>query len=104
MWSAYADDDTSRPVEPVDNATPGLAPPPPAGLDPVELVVEDERFVVTRRPGSPGTYDFAWTSHPESYGFTVGANSEWNPDRDEMTKEIQSFLSQIDNETGHLLD
>lgn len=104
MWSAYSDDDSSRPVDRNDNATPGLAPPPPPGLDPVELVVEGERFVVTRRPGSPGTYDFAWTSHSESYGFTVGANSEWKPDRDEMTEEIRSFLSQIDNETGYLPD
>ena len=104
MWSAYADDDPGRPVEPNENATPGLAPPPPAGLDPVELVLDGETFVVTRRPGSRGTYDFDWTSHPESYGFTVGANSEWRPDPNEMTEEIRSFLSQVDRETGYLPD
>ena len=74
----------------------------PAGLDPVKLMVDGEHFVVTRRPGSPGTYDFDWTSHPESYGFTVGANSEWRPDRTELTEEIRSFLSQVDKETGYL--
>jgi len=104
MWSAYADDDPGRPVSPDEHATPGLAPPPPAGLDPVELEVNGERFVVTRRSGSPGTYDFAWISHPESYGFTVGGHSEWMPDGNEMTEEIRSFLSQVDNETGYLPD
>lgn len=104
MWNAYADDDPSRPVEPTETATPGLAPPPPATPEPIVLVVDGERFVVTRRPNSPGTYDFNWTTHPESYGFTVGANSEWRPDQNEMTEEIRRFLSQIDNETGYLPD
>lgn len=104
MWSAYADDDPSHPVEPSGKATPGVAPRPSAGLDPVELVVDGARFVVTRRPGSPGTYDFHWTSHPESYGFTVGGNSEWRPDPGEMTEEIRSFLSQVDDRTGYLPD
>jgi hypothetical protein len=72
-WNAYPDGDPSRPVKPNENAAPSLAPPPPAGLDPVKLMVDGEHFVVTRRPRSPGTYDFDWTSHPESYGFTVGA-------------------------------
>ena len=80
--------------------SPTCAPPPPAGLDPVRLVVDGEHFVVTRRPSSTGTYDFTWTSHPASYGFTLSANSEWRPDRNEMSEEVRSFLSQIDNETG----
>ena len=104
MWSAYADDDPSRPTETTETSIPCLAPPPPAGLDPVGLVVDGEHFVVTRRPSAPGTYDFTWTSHPASYGFTLGANPEWKPDRNEMTEEIRSFLSQIDNETGYLPD
>jgi hypothetical protein len=104
MWNAYPDSDPSRPVEPDENAAPGLAPPPPPGLHPVKLMVDGEHFVVTRRPGSPGTYDFDWTSHPESYGFTVGANSEWRPDRAEMMREIQRFLSQVDKQTGYLHD
>jgi len=104
MWNAYPDSDPSRPVEPKENAAPGSAPLSPAGLDPVKLMVDGEHFVVTRRPGSPGTYDFDWTSHPESYGFTVGANFEWRPDRTEMTEEIRSFLSQVDKQTGYLRD
>ena len=102
MWNAYPDGGPSRPVEPNENAAPRPAPPPPAGLDPVKLMVDGEHFVVTHRPGSPGTYDFDWTSHPETYGFTVGANSEWRPDRTEMTEEIRSFLSQVDKEIGYL--
>jgi len=101
---AYPDGDPSRPVEPDKNGAPGLAPPPPAGRDPVKLMVDEEHFVVTRRPVSPGTHDFDGTSHAESYGFTVGANSEWRPDRTEMTEEIRSFLSQIDKKTGYLRD
>ena len=79
MWSAYRDDDPSRPVDDLDeNATPGLAPAGKAGVDPVELVVDGETFVVTRRADSPRTFDFDWTSHPESYGFTVGMNFDWD--------------------------
>ena len=36
--------------------------------------------MVSRRAGSTGTYDFAWTSHPASYGFTIGSNADWHPD------------------------
>jgi hypothetical protein len=104
VWSAYADDDPSQPVEPDENPMPGLAPALAPGLDPVELVVDGESFVVTRRAESPGTYDFAWTSHPASYGFTVGANFEWRPDQAELTEEIRSFLAEVDPATGYLPD
>jgi hypothetical protein len=89
VWSAYPDNDPTRPAP---------------GFDPVELVVDGETFVVTRRAGSPGTYDFDWTSHPASYGFTIGANAEWRPDEAELTAEIRSFLSEVDPETGFLPD
>ena len=91
VWSAYADDNPSRPAEPDENAMPGLAPAAAPGLDPVELVVDGESFVVTRRADSPGTYDFDWISHPASYGFTIGANFEWTPGRAELTEEIHHF-------------
>lgn len=104
MLNVYADDDPSRPAEPVENATPGLAPAAAPGLDPVELVVHGESFVVTRRADSPGTYDFDWTSHPASYGFGISASGEWRPDRDELTEHIRSFLAEIDPETGYLPD
>lgn len=104
MWSAYPDDDAGRPVSPDRSAVPGVAPPPPAGLDPVELEVDGERFVVSRRPGSPGTYDFDWVSHPQSYGFSVGGHAEWRPTEDQLAAEIRSFLSQVDDETGYLPD
>jgi hypothetical protein len=74
------------------------------GLDPVELVVDAERFVVTRRADSPGTYDFDWISHPASYGFTIGANFEWRPDQAELTGEIHHFLADVDPKTGYLPD
>ena len=56
----------------------------------------------TRRAGSTGTYDFAWTSHPASYGFTVGSNADWHPDRAELAEQIRSFLADIDPRTGYL--
>ena len=68
MWSVYRHEDSSRPAKPDENAMPGLAPAVPPGLDPVELVVDAERFVVTRRADSPGTYHFDWISQPASYG------------------------------------
>ncbi len=102
VWSAYADDNPSQPAEP--DAMPGLAPAAAPGLDPVELVVDGERFVVTRRADSPGTYDFDWISHPASYGFTIGANFEWRPDQAELTEEIHQFLADVDPKTGYLAD
>jgi hypothetical protein len=104
VWSAYADDNQSRPAEPDDNAMPGLAPAAAPGLDPVELVVDAESFVVTRRADSPGTYDFDWISHPASYGFTIGANFEWRPGQAELTEEIHHFLADVDPKTGYLPD
>lgn len=74
------------------------------GVDPVELVVDGETFVVTRRADSPRTFDFDWTSHPESYGFTVGMNFDWMPDRAELIDQVRSFLAEIDPETGYLPD
>jgi hypothetical protein len=81
---------------------PGLAPTAAPGLDPVELVVDGEKFVVTRRAGSSGTYDIAWTSHSASYGFSIGSNADWHPDRAELAKQIRSFLADIDPKTGYL--
>jgi hypothetical protein len=104
MWSVYAADDPNHSAKPNENATPGIARTPPPGLDPVELVVDGEKFVVTRRAGSSGTYDFAWTSHPASYGFTIGSNADWHPDRAELAEQIRSFLSEIDPKTGYLRD
>jgi hypothetical protein len=102
VWSAYADDNPSRPAEPDENAIAGLAPAAAPGLDPVELVVDGESFVVTRRADSPGTYDFDWISHPASYGFTIGANFEWRPDQAELTEQICHFLANVDPKTGYL--
>ena len=100
----YAEDDPSHPVrpneaQPNENATPGLHPPP--HLDPVELIVDGS----IRRHSTcrlPGTYDFAWTSHPASYGFTIGSNADWHPDRAELAEQIRSFLADIDPKTGYL--
>ena len=109
VWKVYAEDDPSHPArpneaQPNENAMPGLAPTAAPGLDPVELIVDGEQFVVTRRAGSTGTYDFAWTSHPASYGFTIGSNADWHPDRAELAEQIRSFLADIDPKTGYLRD
>lgn len=102
VWKVYVDGDPSHPAKPNENAMPGLAPTVAPGLDPVELVVDGEKFVVTRRAGSSGTYDFAWTSHSASYGFGIGRNADWHPDRAELAKQIRSFLADIDPKTGYL--
>jgi hypothetical protein len=94
VWKVYADDDPSNPAKPNENAIPGLPPTAP-GLDPVELDVDGEKFVVTRRAGSSGTYDFAWTSHSASYGFSIGSTADWHPDRAELAKQLRSFLADI---------
>ena len=107
VWKVYAEDDPSHAAQPNEaqpneDAMPGLAPTPAPGLDPVELIIDGEQFVVTRRAGSTGTYDFAWTSHPASYGFTIGSNADWHPDRAELAEQIRSFLADIDPKTGYL--
>jgi hypothetical protein len=51
-----------------------------------------------------GTYDFAWISHPASYGFTIGSNADWHPDRAELVEQIRSFLADSDPKTGYLPD
>jgi hypothetical protein len=77
---------------------------PAPGFHPIELVVDGEKFLVTRRADSSGTYDFAWISHPASYGFSIGTNADWHPDRAELVKQIRSFLTDIDPKTGYLRD
>ena len=104
VWRGYPAEDAGDHGAPDAYATPGAAPVESLGLDPVELVVDGQRFVVTRRAEAAGTYDFDWVSHPASYGFTVGANSKWRPDRAEMTEQISSFLAEVDPETGYLAD
>jgi hypothetical protein len=104
VWSVYSDDDPNRRAAPDETAMPGQAPAAAPGLDPVELFVDGERFLITRRADSPGTYDFDWTSHPASYGFSIGANFDWKPDRAELTEQIRRFLAEIDPETGYLPD
>jgi hypothetical protein len=105
MRSAHRDDDPSRPVDNLDeNATPSPAHAGKPGVDPVELVVDGKTFVITRRADSPRTFDFDWTSNPKSYGFTVGMNFDWMPDRAELIDQIRSFLAEIDPETGYLPD
>ena len=84
-------DDSSRPASRTKNAMPGLAPVVSPGLDPVELVVDGERFVVTRRADSPGTYHFDWISHPASYGFTIGTNLEWRPIEPSLRSRSATF-------------
>jgi len=102
--NVYADNDPTEPTAPDPDATPGLAPRSTPGINAVELVVDGESFVVTRRADAPGTYDFDWTSHLESYGFGVSRNASWTPDRDELGELIRSFLAEIDPETGYLPD
>jgi len=41
---------------------------------------------------------------PKSYGFTVGMNFDWMPDRAELIDQIRSFLAEIDPKTGYLPD
>jgi len=104
VWSAYPGNDPAQPAELDHDATAGVAPPEPAGTDPQELVIDGEHFTVTRRAGSPGTYDFDWTSHPIGYGFSVGGVADGSLGRVELEELIRDFLSEIDTATGYLRD
>jgi len=104
VWNAYDDRNPGRPAEPDSDATPGQAPPAPAGDDAQELVVDGEHFTVTRRAESPGTYDFEWTSHPTGYGFSSSGTTDRHLSRTELAEEIRGFLAGIDPRTGYLRD
>jgi hypothetical protein len=49
-------------------------------------------------------FDFNCSSLPESFGFTLGSNFDWTPDRAELVDQIRSFLAEIDPATGYLPD
>ncbi|WP_406458248.1 hypothetical protein OG782_35655 [Streptomyces sp. NBC_00876] len=69
------------------------------------LIVEGERFTVTRRPGSPGVYDFEWDSGPnEGYGFTTAVHGALSLDRAALEEAARGFLSQVDPATGWLAE
>jgi hypothetical protein len=93
VWKVYADDDPSNPAKPNENAT-GPA---------THRTRSRSRRAGCRRGevrGHPtcrlsGTYDFAWTSHSASYGFSIGSTADWHPDRAELAKQIRSFLADI---------
>ena len=102
VGTVSAHDESSRPLNFDPSAVPGLAPAAAPGDDFVELIVDGESFVVTRRAGSSGSYDFVWTSHPARYGFGVSRNGNWEPSPGELTEQIRDFLTEIDPETGYL--
>lgn len=105
VGSTYEEGDPSNSADDLDEtARPSTAPAGEPGLDPVELVVDGETFVVTRRPDSPRTIDFAWTSHPEGYGFGISTNFDWMPAQSELVERIRSFLAEIDPDIGYLSD
>ncbi|MCK1795321.1 hypothetical protein MTQ01_04710 [Streptomyces sp. XM4193] len=71
----------------------------------VKLVVDGETFLVRRRPGARGIYDFDWISgrNPD-YGFTTALHGASGLSEDQLREEIREFLEQIDPETGYLPD
>jgi hypothetical protein len=73
-------------------------------MDDKELIVNGERFVVSRRPDMPTVYDFTWQSgtHTPPYGFTSQSSSDSDLTEDQMRASIIEFLSNIDSKTGYL--
>ncbi|PLC12845.1 hypothetical protein AUQ48_12150 [Kocuria flava] len=70
--------------------------------DPVRFTVQGQEFTVRARAGEPGVYDYFWTNHPEGYGFTSAGNPSHPVSREEMERDIISFLAEINPETGFL--
>lgn len=66
------------------------------------LVVDGEKFNVTKRPGQPGTYDFIWLTGPNpGYGFTSAGHPARALSTPELEESVRDFLRQIDPTTGH---
>lgn len=67
------------------------------------IVVDGHTFEVTRRPGRPGAYDFAWRSGPDpDYGFTSASSDGSSMTEADLERSIRNFLDQVDPETGHI--
>lgn len=86
------------------DAEPGLAPPEPPGVTVAELVVQGERWRVSRSAEHPGQRDFSWLSHPHGYGFALSGEPGWEPTPDELATTIRDFLAEVDPATGYLPD
>jgi hypothetical protein len=104
MWSAYAADGPDRETAVGPALQPGRAPTSRTGVHPVEVVVDQEVFVVSQRADAPGTYDFDWVSHPHGYGFTMSGPVDWVLDHAQTIADIRDFLAEVDPETGYLRD
>lgn len=71
----------------------------------VKLVVDGETFLVRRRPGARGIYDFDWISgRNRDYGFTTAVHGASPLSEDQLREEIREFLGQTDPGTGYLPD
>ncbi|WP_380163750.1 hypothetical protein [Jannaschia sp. R86511] len=73
-------------------------------MEGLELTVGDQRFVVRRRPGADEVYDFDWLDGPAGYGFSSTRHGPGRATVDELRASIESFLEQVDPETGYLRD
>lgn len=71
----------------------------------MELIVDGERFTVTRRAGSAGVYDFDWESGPnDGYGFMTAVHGGVSMERAGLEEAARGFLSQVDPATGYLAE
>lgn len=69
------------------------------------LNVDGEKFIVTRRPGGPGVYDFDWESGPNpGYGFTAAVHGAVAMHREQLEDAARNFLEQVDPATGCIGD
>ena len=66
------------------------------------LTVEGHDWVVHDRPDQPGAYDFQWLTGPDGYGFSMGSSDGSPMGADAMSRNIASFLSQVNPATGYL--
>ncbi|MFG2533394.1 hypothetical protein [Streptomyces sp. NPDC048516] len=67
------------------------------------LVVDGEKFDVSKRPGKRGTYDFTWLTGPNpGYGFTSAVQPARALSVPELEASARDFLQQVDPTTGYI--
>ncbi|MFG2894954.1 hypothetical protein [Streptomyces sp. NPDC048248] len=67
------------------------------------LMVDGEKFEVSKRPGQRGTYDFTWLTGPNpGYGFTSAVQPARALSIPELEESIRDFLGQVDPATGYI--
>jgi len=74
-------------------------------VDPIDLIANGESFRARADAQQPGAWHVDWVSGPDvGYGFTIRPSDHQRESREEMERDVRSFLDAMDPTTGYLRD